>query len=269
MSLFIFTKPYSILRICVFVVQVSRTVGSTFVSPLRDLLIEVLINALFFCHQDHAIKSAINGIIRHLPETNLQTISSLVKENLENNEILDNIDGVELVGSLVLCNIGQSAIFEVYQTITSHIKCRIKYFVGELEQTNSPTETAKIHNDLHSVVRTLLSVIRLEQFVGMKLDAILLEDIVSVLHLDGIPLEVQGNSSKIVTIITAAQGKGIESLIQQISGEATASLRIQLNICHGVMSSLDKDVLLSCSQAKGTLLGSVVLPIIMKSQEDG
>jgi len=253
---------------CIFV-QVSRNISSSSNSPIRSLLIEILINVLFFCHHEHAIKSAINGAIQRLPETDSRAVAFLVKEKLENNHSLDNVDGVELIGSLALYSIGQLAILDLYGTVLSHIKTRLKFFAGELEQTKSPTLTVKIHNDLHSAVRTLLSVIKLKQFVNMELNRILLEEIVSVLNIDGIPLEVQGNSSKILTIITAVQEDGIKSLIHQMSSQATSSLRVQLNICHGIMSSLDKEVLLSCSYSEGTLLGSVVLPIIMKSQEDG
>ena len=246
-----------------------RSGDSVSVSPLRGLLIELLINILFSCHQEHAIKSAINGAIRHLPETDQHTMSFLVEEKLESNQILDNVDGIELVGSLALCSIGQLVISNVYETILNHIKIRLKFFASELKQSKSPTQTAKTHNDLHSAVRTLLSVIKLKQFVKMELNTVLLDEIVSILNLDGIPLEVQGNCSKILTIITSTRENGISNLIQMLSEQAASSFRMQLNICHGIMSSLDKEVLLSCFHSGGTLLGSILLPIIMKPQEDG
>ena len=215
--------------------------------------------------------------MQHLPATDLTTLTHHVGEILEMNTISENVDGIELIGSLVLFDIGQSVVSGLYDVVMDHIKIRLNYFVKELECTKSPTVTATIHNELHLVVRTLLSLIRLGKFARIEKNWIVFEEIISLVNLEGIPLEIQGNSTKILTLMMSTKENGIKSLTQQLSSDAecqlldkmNCELRVQLNVCHAIMSSLEKEILNDSFDPKGTLLGAVVLPIIMKSQDDG
>ena len=46
------------------------------------VFIEIIVNGLYYSHSNHIIKSSINGVLRHLSDSDRKLITSMVEEKL-------------------------------------------------------------------------------------------------------------------------------------------------------------------------------------------
>jgi hypothetical protein len=144
----------------------------------------------------------------------------------------------------------------------------------EVQLLKPATEIAKLHSNIHSLSRTLLSVFKLIQINSVtEQNQELLNSITLVLNLKGIPLEVQGNCSKILFLLVKQQNNGMKCVIEKIKMEKEHScstlvqlentVSIRLNLSIALLTSLEVNELLQIHQPYGTLIGGVILPILL------
>ncbi|XP_057370348.1 thyroid adenoma-associated protein homolog isoform X2 [Daphnia carinata] len=239
-------------------------------SDLWPLLLEIVVSGLCYCHSNHSIRSSINGLIRKLPDADLGTVSSLTLETMF------EMNGVELVAALLQTDFGSKVIVRNITFVLKFFATLLNQLYKEVHCSKLTTEIAKLHANIHSLSRTLLSVFKLIEITSIEEQSHqLLYSIISVLNLKGIPLEVQGNCSKILVLLLRQQQNGIQCIIEKItvvednnhsmliSLENTLPTRLNLSIA--ILTSLEIKELLEEQPSNGTILGGVILPFLLNS----
>ena len=248
--------------------QITRNLVQYTSSNLWPLLLEIVINGLYNCHSNHIIKSSLNGLIRHLPDKDLSLVSSLVQGKMT------GVNGVELVAALIQSDFGSKVIINCADFVVNIFTALLNHLSSEVQLLKPATEIAQLHSNIHSLSRTLLSIFKLIQINSiMEQSHQLLNSITLVLNLKGIPLEVQGNCSKILFLLVKQQKNGMKCMIEKITEEKfhsfsiLASLEntvsIRLNLSIALLTSLEVDELLQIHPPYGSMIGGVILPILL------
>lgn len=229
-----------------------------------------MINGLYYCHSNHIIKSSINGLIRHLPEKDISLASMLLQGKMT------EMNGVELVAALIQSDFGCKVISDCVDVVFNFFTTFLNHLSTEVQQQLKPTtEISKLHSNIHSLSRTLLSIFKLIEInsISEEQSHQLLSSITVVLNMKGIPLEVQGNCSKILFLLVKQQKNGMKCIIEKITVEKdptfsmlaplnnTASIRLNLSIA--LLTSLEVNELLQTYPPYGTMIGGVILPILL------
>ncbi len=264
------TKTYfisSLLLILYSLGQITRNLVTYTSSSLWPLLLEIVINGLYYCHSNHIVKSSINGLIRHLPDSNLGLVSSIVQQKMA------KMNGVELVAALIQSDFGSKVIINQIDCVVNFFTTFLNQLSMEVQLLKPTTEIAKLHSNIHSLSRSLLSVFKLIQMNSVIERHELLHSVTLVLNLKGIPLEVQGNCSKILFLLVQQQKNGMKCIIEKIKMEKEHSfsmlvhlentVSIRLNLSIALLTSLEVNELLLIHQPHGTLIGGVILPILL------
>jgi len=184
------------------------------------------------------------------------------------------MNGVELVAALIQSDFGSKVIINQIDCVVNFFTTFLNQLSMEVQLLKPTTEITKLHTNIHSLSRTLLSIFKLIQINNISEQSHqLLNSITLVLNLKGIPLEVQGNCSKILFLLVKQQENGMKCIIEKIKVEKdhsfsvlvplenTASIRLNLSIA--LLTSLEVDELLQIHQPYGTLIGGVILPILL------
>ncbi|KAI9564730.1 hypothetical protein GHT06_008471 [Daphnia sinensis] len=239
-------------------------------SDLWPLLLEIVVNGLYYCHLNHNIKSSINGLIRKLPDADLGTVSSHTLEKMF------EMNGVELVAALLQSDFGSKVIVQNITFVLNFFATLLNHLYNEVHCSKLTTEIAKLHANIHSLSRTLLSVFKLIDTTSIEEQTHqLLRSITLVLNLKGIPLEVQGNCSKILVLLLRQQENGIKCVFERITAEEDHNksvlvslentMSIRLNLSIALLTSLEIRELLEEQPSNGTILGGVILPFLLNS----
>ena len=248
------------------------------------LLLEILVNGLYYCHSNHIVKSSINGVVRHLQDKDLGFVSTLIhgllgnKLNTSLTDEMSEMNGVELVAALLQSEFGCKVIVNHVDSIIDFFSSLLAHLSNDVQLPKPTTEMVKLLSNIHSLTRTLLSVFKL-----MKVDQIqsksqqISSSVIPILNLKEIPLEVQGNCSKILIIVTKCQKNGMQCLIKKIMMERDNStgiltpledtVPIRINLSIALLSSLEVYELLVDQPPYGTLLGGVILSTLFNTSD--
>lgn len=250
--------------------QITRNLTTYATSAVWHLLLEILVSGLYYCHSNHNIKSSINGVIRKLPDKDLGLVSSLTLEKMS------KMNGVELVAALLQSHFGCKVIVNDIAFVLKFFITLLNDLFNQVHHLKLTTEIAKLHSNIHSLSRTLLSVFKLIEITSIgEQSHQLLNSVISVLNMKAIPLEVQGNCSKILILLVQQQENGIKCIIEKITVEGDHSfsmlaplentLSIRLNLSTALLTSLEIKELLEEQPSYGTILGGVILPFLLNS----
>ncbi len=218
--------------------------------------------------------------MRHLSDKDLGLVSTHVHNSLDRSvkdELLE-MNGVELVAAFLQSDFGCEVIVSNINFIIDFFSSLLSHQSNEVQLSKPTTEIAKLHSNIHSVSRTLLSILKL-----IKVETILLKtqqlssSIIAILNNTEIPLEVQGNCSKILIVLTQLQKNGMQCIIEKILAmdnqlyenliHLEDSIPIRLNLSIALLSTLEVRELLEDHLPFGTLLGGVIPSILLNSSE--
>lgn len=258
--------------------QISRNITDFSSSHLWSLLVEIIISGLYHCHSNHLIKSSINGVIRHLSDRDVGLVSTFIQIILKvsTNDDISAVNAVELVSAFLQSDFGGKVIVCNIHDVVDFFSTTLNDLSSQLRLSKPTTETAQLHANIHSLSRTLLSILKLVQGnLSKEKNQQLLNSIITVLNLKGIPLDAQGNCSKILIVLIKFQGSNeimsvVARITQQDSGKLTDldnCIHIRLNLSIALLSSLDFEELLEDRPPHGTLLGGVILSTLLNSSD--
>lgn len=218
--------------------------------------------------------------MRHLSNKDLGLVSTLV-HNLLDGSVKDELlemNGVELVAAFLQSDFGCKVIVSNVDFIIEFFSSLFSHQSNEVQLSKPTTEIAKLHSSIHSLSRTLLSILKL-----IKVETIspktqqLSSSVVAVLNTAEIPLEVQGNCSKILIVLTQLQKNGVQCIVEKILAidnqgsenlvHLKDSVPIRLNLSIALLSTLEVHELLEEHFPFGTLLGCIIPSILLNSSE--
>ena len=225
----------------------------------------MLISGLFHCEGNSTLCSAITGILNRLSE---QEVNSLVPLFTLEMETSRRNNTVTVIGMLLHFNNGQKIISN-NPTPINYLKTSIEQCLNTLKELSPSVEASTIYKELHNIIRTTLSLIRVQKEGTEGL----LETIIHCLNLPGIPMDIGGNCSKILILLLASHQDGIQQIVSRFSNENISShhgnlehLNIStettLNVCNSLLTMLELSVL---SQRVGnlTLMGDFIFANIL------
>ena len=238
---------------------------------------EVLFNGLY-CNSGGAVKSAIHGTANRLHKNHLNVASRIVEERLS----AADTNNVEVLSLLLQSEFGHQVICSCWNSTITFFASLLSSLSDQVKSTSSAAtpETANIYSAIHQATRTLVSVVNLEQERIEIVQDQLWAPIISILNTRGIPIDVQGNCSKILVVLVTTSNDpadgGMAQLIEKLTGSSSTasscrlsaledSVSIRLNLCLALLTTLKSEVHLNVYPPHGTLLGGITLPVLLKS----
>lgn len=247
-------------------------------SSFWPLLVEVILNGLYYSYDNHIMKSAISGFIRHLNEGDLELVSGLVLKKLNESVKALEINGVEMLVTLLQSDFGCKVITNCADSVIGSISQILNQFAKILPVTKSTTEFVKLNASIHSCCKALVSILKLAEKCCTIKNQQLLISIIEILNFKGVPLEVQGNCSKILIMLIKCEKAGLESIVQKIMlGQCVEhnslletlenSVQVKLNLATSLLSALELNELIKIQSPYGSIIGGVILSVILRSNE--
>lgn len=250
---------------------------------LQVLVLQILANGLYF-DDGTSLKSVILGVINRLPPEHLPTLSEVTRDLIlsraENST--NSFKPAEFMLALLQTKFGQKIIHDCFDSAIHYFRSLLCLICEEAKHRKLVTETARFHADIHLTTRTILSVLNMERLLDSSIVDQLLEAIVTILNMKGIPLEVQANCSKILVLLVSEHHEdGPLEIVEKVTRNAPknrpattgalASLRdttaTRVNLCLALLTSLKCDDLCQVHSPHGTLLGGIILSVLLESCE--
>ena len=100
-------------------------------SKLYDILLDVLITGLYYSQGNPTVSLLLKSIIRNLPEWSIKTVGTILEEKLVSSDKLVDMNGVELVYSLLSSKFGEQVIVLCSNAVFSHFINRLTKLIDE------------------------------------------------------------------------------------------------------------------------------------------
>ena len=243
---------------------------------------DVLITGLFYNQGNHTVALVVKSIIRNLPEDSIKTVSDIVEEKfLVSEATCDHIDmnGVDLVYAMLSSKFGEKVIVTGCQSVFRHFRNQLAKLISNINQNKSTTEIAQLYSGIHTVVRTLLSILKFEEIaISQQDDQQFLNLVFAIYNLGACPPEVQVNCLGCVLLMARQGHDHVLHFIQKITNsnetssgifdELDDSPKTKLNLCLALLSNLKIDgcVAHDYSAQEGSLVGGIILPVVLHSK---
>lgn len=248
------------------------------------VFIEIIVNGLYYSHSNHIIKSSINGVLRHLSDSDRKLITSMVEEKLyvtyQDKHLQMNL--VDLLTALLQSDFGCQVITNSLNSIIKCLSVILNYFSNELEAQKPTNEIVQLHGNIHSLSRTLLSIIKLGNGSLTEDNRVhLLNSTIRILNTRGIPLDPVGNCAKILVLLVKLQplGGGIPSIMSRMTDEnfddtphtlarLDRSIRMRIHLSIALLSTLELAEFMNI-QPDERLVISAILHSLLHITSDG
>lgn len=262
--------------------QVSKSIQPANPSNSWNIFLDVLITGLFYNQDNHTVALLLKSIIRNLPEDSIKTVSCVVEKKLVDSEaVRDHIDmhGVDLVYALLSSKFGEQVIVTGCESVFSHFKNQLTKLISSIDQNKSATKIVQSYSRIHTVVRTLLSILKFEGFATSQKDEHQFLNLVfDIYNLDACPPEVQINCLGCVLLMSRQGHDHVQPFVQKITNanetssgifdELDNSPKTKLNLCLALLSNLKIDGCFAhdYSAQEGSLVGGILLPVLLHSK---
>lgn len=218
--------------------------------------------------------------MRHLSSSDAQLVSRILEEKLQlaiqNNSCQMNL--IEMLAAFLQSDFGCKVIVNHSDTLIEFFTAALDGLSNELTMFKPTTEVVQLHANIHSLSRTLLSIVKLaDKCVSKERSLELVNSVITTLNSKEILLDAQGNCAKILIILLKNHPEGFKWILSRIAGThcdtqntlvtLEHTTRIRINLSNAILSSLELADLVETHQPNETLLGGVILQTLLQTSE--